>query len=521
MNRRQALGTLGSSAIGAMLAGGCSSAATASQPNILYIMSDDHATNAISAYGSRLSSVLPTPNIDRLAAEGVKLNNCLCTNSICTPSRACILTGQYNHINGVYTLHDTLDPDRANVAKELQQQGYETAMIGKWHLKSNPTGFDYWKVLPGQGLYHNPIFKEKGKHTGAAIKDGKGQQYEGYCTDVIMDLTLDWLKNREGEKPFFLMCHNKAPHGKWEYAERHADLFKDIDIPEPASLWEDKSHRSISTRDRGTGMYQLGQRMGGVIDPRPWPTGKLDITGMDEAEIKRVAYQKYLKEYLRCVAAVDENVGRLLDYLDETGLSENTLVIYTSDQGMFLGEHEYYDKRWIYEESMKMPFLARLPGKIEAGSTSDALVSNVDFAPTFLDYAGAATPDYMQGHSAKQVLSGDTPDDWQQSVYYRYWMHMTSHENVAHYGVRTEQYKLIFFYGLPLDAAGAVQVVAEPGWELYDLAKDPKELHNVYDDAAYSAVVKDLKAELIRLKDEVGDEDEKYPEMMQLREQSW
>jgi len=492
-----------------------------SQPNILYIMSDDHAMNAISSYGGMLGKVMPTPNIDRLAKEGIRLNNCMCTNSICTPSRATILTSQYSHVNKVYTLNDDLDPEKPNVAKVLQKAGYNTAIVGKWHLHTEPSGFDYYNVLPNQGEYFNPKMKEKGK-PWKYRKEG-GEVYKGYATDVITDVTLDWLdKKRDKSKPFFMMCHHKAPHGLWEYAPRHKDLFKDVEIPEPPTLFEDKSHRSEATREQGPDMWHLANRMHNGRKGKEWPTGKLDISNMKKREAIKAAYQKYLKDYLRCVKAIDENVGRLLDYLDKNNLKENTIVIYTSDQGMFLGEHAYYDKRWIYEESLKMPFLARYPREIKPGTTDDSICLNLDFAPTFLDYAGIKTPDFMQGNSFRPILRGIIPENWQKSMYYRYWLNTPQTPVPAHYGVRTKDYKLAFFYGKSLGMSGSKkEYQIKPGWELYDLKKDPQETKNVYNDPAYQEIIKKLKKELLALKKKYGDTDDKYPEMMKLREKYW
>ncbi len=485
-------------------------------PNILYIMSDDHTTNAISSYGLRFSEILPTPNIDRLAREGARLTNCFVTNSICTPSRATILTGKYGHKNGVYTLWDDLEREQQNVAMILKQSGYETAMIGKWHLHTQPNGFDYYSVLPGQGKYFNPVFKEMGMEWIDESKEGN--VYEGYATDVITDKSIDWLKNRDSSKPFFLMCHHKAPHGLWEYAPRHEHLFDLVTIPEPESLLEDKSHRSEGSRNFGRNMLNLSRRMSEGKRGREWPTGKLDVTGMTDKEKIRAAYQKYLKDYLRVVAAIDENVGRLMDYLDESGLSENTVVIYTSDQGMFLGEHSYYDKRWMFDESLKMPFLIRKPGEIEPGSVCGDMITNLDFAELLLDYAGLEIPGDMQGRSFRQNLAGVTPEDWRTSIYYRYWMHIEGSNVPAHYGIRTERYKLIFFYGLGLGRKGSTEGWITPaGWELYDLQADPLELHNRYGDPEYSSVTNELKKELYRLKRQYEDRDEDYPEVLKLR----
>ncbi len=499
------------------------------KPNILFIMSDDHSVNAISCYGSWLSEIAKTPNIDRIAREGMRLNNVFCTNSICTPSRATILTGQYSHKNGVRTLDEALNPNHENVAKILQRSGYETAVIGKWHLHSKPTGFDYSNVLTamlGQGTYFDPEMEENGKVR---------KKYKGYATDVITDLTLDWLKKRKSKKPFFLMCHHKAPHGLWEFAPRHKDLYKDQEVPEPPTFWEDKSHRSPSSRGFGSDLYKLGLRMAKGSAGKEWPTGRLDISGMTKNEIKKAAYQKYIKDYLRCVAAIDENIGRILDYLDESGLTENTVIFYTSDQGQFLGEHDYYDKRWMYEESIRMPLLVRYPKEIKPGSVNDNIILNTDFAPTFLDYAEIKTPDFMQGCSFRSILAGNPPRHWRKSMYYRYWMHMAHHNVPAHYGIRTERYKLIFFYGLGLGLVGEntsetmdkeKPVLSQfaptpPGWELYDLEKDPLETHNVYRDPHYAEVVKKLKKELLRLKKELGDTDEQYPELMEVRKKYW
>jgi arylsulfatase A-like enzyme len=492
----------------------CNTGDAQKKPNILYIMSDDHAANAIASYDTRLAKVTPTSNIDRIANEGIRLNRCFCTNSICTPSRAAILTGKYSQKNGVFTLADTFNGSQPHVGKYLQQAGYQTAIIGKWHLKTDPTGFDYWNVLPGQGRYHNSLLKE--------IGTGKLAEHEGYSADIIGGLALDHLKNRDKDKPFYMMCHFKAPHGLWEYAERFEHLFDDVEIPEPESLFEDKDHRSDATRERGSTIspghfnaYWLRTQ------EDKWPTGRLDTEGMIEEQKTRAAYQKYLKDYLRAVAGINDNVGKLLDYLDAEGLADDTVVMYTSDQGQLLGEHDYYDKRWMYEESLKMPFLVRYPREIKAGAINDDITLNIDFAPTFMDYAGVSTPSDMQGRSMRANLSGNTPGDWRESMYYRYWMHLTSHDNPAHYGVRTKDYKLIFFYGLPLDAKGAVEESSQPAWELYDLRKDPNELNNVYENPQYASVVAELKQELTRLKQEVGDKDEKYPELMAVREQYW
>lgn len=504
------------------------------RPNILFIMADDHACNAISAYGGRLAKVAPTPNIDRIAKQGMRLDKCFVTNSICTPSRAVILSGQHSHLNSVRTLVDAFpgpDSGTPNVADILQRAGYETALFGKWHLKTQPWGFDYWKVGPGQGQYYNPLFIASTDGIAyEARPKGRPPRTPGYYTDLVTDDALAWLQNRRGEKPFFLMLHHKAPHGKWEPAPRHKSYLAEVEIPEPETLWEDFSHRSPATRDMGTSITSRTaprRTMVGDVQKPDWPAGSVDMTGMDEKQKGKAAYQKYLHDYLGCVKAVDENVGRVLDYLDRAGLVENTLVIYTSDQGMFLGEHDYFDKRWIYEECFQMPFLIRLPGVIPAGSVNRThLCSNLDFAQTFLDFAGVRdAPEIakMQGRSLKEIVTGNRPSSWREAVYYRYWMHLAHHHIPAHYGLREQRYKLAFFYGLPLDASlGKGDFPPTPaGWELYDLERDPQETNNVYGKPEYAEVTERLKSRLLELKKQYGDEDETYPELMKVRSEKW
>lgn len=506
----------------------------AERPNILFIMSDDHACNAISAYGGRLAKVAPTPNIDRLAREGMMLNRCFVTNSICTPSRAVILSGQHSNRNGVKTLNDAFPAPGSgvpNVAEMLRDSGYQTALVGKWHLRSSPWGFDYWKVGPGQGIYHDPVFISSNEDLPYRSRPPKdAQRQTGYYTDLVTDHAIDWLENRKEDKPFFLMLHHKAPHGKWEPADRHRDYLADVMIPEPESLWEDFSHRSSATREMGTSITsRLHPRRTMVEDVQKpdWPAGAIDLSGMNDKERGAAAYQKYLHDYLSCVKAVDENVGRVLDYLDDQGLTESTLVIYTSDQGMFLGEHDYFDKRWIYEECLKMPFLARLPSVIPAGTVNDVhLCSNLDFAQTFLDFADCDQADQiesMQGLSLRPILTGKQPKSWRDAVYYRYWMHLAHHHIPAHYGIRDSRYKLVFFYALPLDAnLGKGQYPATtPGWELYDLQADPDEINNVYGRPEYHDITGELKNRLLQLKKQYGDTDESYPELLHVRANHW
>lgn len=475
-----------------LLSGG---AAAAGRPNILFIMSDDHATSAVSAYGqSWLTEVAKTPHIDRLAREGMRFDRCLVVNSICTPSRAAILTGQYSHRNGVYTLNDALDPARPHVAKLLRAAGYQTAMIGKWHLASEPAGFDYWNVLPGQGRYHDPVLLECQPGGGGPARR---HVVKGHTEDVIAETALRWLGQRDPAKPFLLFCHFKAPHRSWEPAARFARLYEGVKIPEPPTLLDTFQNRSRSAAQATLKIGQDMTRADLKVDKPPSATSE---------ELRRWAYQIYAKDYLRCVAGVDENVGRLLKFLDDQRLAVDTLVVYTSDQGFFVGEHGYYDKRFMYEPSLRSPLLVRWPGRIRPGSANRDMALNIDFAETMLDVAGLPIPRDMQGRSLRPLLEGRTPADWRKSMYYRYWMHLADHGVPAHYGVATDRFKLIYYYGQALGTRGSIDRPTEPEWELFDLANDPQELRNVYADPAYASAVVELKAELARLRKEVGDE---------------
>ena len=476
-------------------------------PNILYIMSDDHASQAVSCYKGILSNILPTPNLDRIAKEGAMLTNCFATNSISTPSRGAILTGQYSQKNGVYTLNDCLDPALPNVAKNLSSIGYQTGIVGKWHLGSEPSGFDYYNVLPGQGRYYDPILIEKGHWEDSSGKDGK--VYPGHSTDVIADEAIRFMSNTDKDKPFFLMCHFKAPHRWWQPAERFKDLLKDVEVPEPDNLLDNYDGKGRYTDLLTMCMEHLNARDLKTNIP----------AGMTREEQRKWAYQIYIKDYLRCIAGIDENVGRLLDYLDEQGLSENTIVIYTADQGFFLGEHGWFDKRLMYEESLRMPFLIRYPKEINPGTVVDDMVLNIDFASLFLDYAKGEIPSWMQGRSFRSNLCQDTPSDWRQSMYYRYWMHGEgAHHVTAHYGVRTHRYKLIFYYARALGMKGSRDNPIQPEWELYDLLEDPHEMHNIYGKPESEEIQISLKKELLRLKQLYGDEDKNYPEMKEIVE---
>lgn len=496
------------------------------RPNILFIMADDHAAHAIGAYGGRLAALNPTPTIDRLAREGMRLENVFCTNSICTPSRATILTGQYSHRNGVTTLNGTLPPPRHTVAHAMKRAGYETAVIGKWHLGAEPTSFDYYCVLPGQGSYFNPTLHA---HPGSAkiltppLKRELPAQLPAWpentfrvagadslhADDAITDISLAWLKNRpDKSRPFFLLHHFKGPHDNFENAERYDFLYDDVTIPEPASLRDRGQHGPVGQPQYGTSVSKRNER-------RNMGHHMFVDKSLPDERYTGTSYQRYLKKFLRSVRGVDDNIARLLTHLEQSGELENTVIIYTADQGFMLGEHDYIDKRWMYEESLRMPFIIRYPKTIRPGSTSRAMINNVDFAPTLLEFAGAVrTPD-LQGRSFRGILeTGQTPADWPAATYYRYWMHLAHHDNPAHYGMRTPDFKLIFFYGLPLDAPGAVNRPTPPHWELYDLRSDPQEMNNVISQPAYAQKVRELKAQLAQLKETIGDTDEKYPELV-------
>ncbi|MBO6576921.1 MAG: sulfatase [Rhodothermales bacterium] len=511
-----------------------------SPPNILFIFSDDHARQAVSAYGSKINR---TPHIDRLASEGLLFTNCLVTNSICAPSRATVLTGKYSHANGQITNVESFDGAQMTFPKLLQEIGYETAMIGKWHLKSAPTGFDHWQVLIGQGPYYNPPIRTA---TDTTI-------VEGYTSDIITDLALDWLDQRADDSPFLLMYQHKAPHRNWSPGPDHLDDYADLDVPMPESFYDDYQGGRTVAAERS--VMRIADNLNGH-DLKITPPGNLTDAQLErwnqsygprndavrEADLSGDAlvnwkYQRYVKDYLRSVQSLDDNIGRVLDYLDESGLAENTLVIYASDQGWYLGEHGWYDKRWMYEPSLRTPFIARWPGTIAPGSVSDALVSNVDFAPTFLSAAGVAIPEAMHGRSLLPVFEAaesggqqpnlqamelieatrpgaavpiyetppdpmatfTTPSGWRGSFYYHYYEFPGWHCVRRHYGVRTDRYKLIHFYTLD-------------DWELFDLQADPDELVNQYHNPDFSDIRSELETELQRLRVELNVPDDVRPD---------
>ncbi len=461
------------------------------RPNILFIFSDDHAYQSISAYGSLVNK---TPNLDRIANEGMRFDRAFVTNSICGPSRAVVLTGKYGHLNGFVTNGNTFNGNQQTVSKLLQTAGYETAVIGKWHLKSTPIGFDYYHVLIGQGPYYNPPMK---------TTDGP-VNHIGYTTEIITDQTLEYLKERrDPDKPFFLMYQHKAPHRNWQPGPDEINNYNNETIPEPITLFDDYQGRTSAARNQAMTVKEHLTRYDLKLDPPKnltpeqlivWneaydrKNAELAKLNLEGDALIRWKYQRYVKDYLRCIDSVDKNVGRVLDYLEESGLAENTIVIYTSDQGWYLGEHGWYDKRWMYEESFRTPLMVRWPGKVKPGTVNTDMVMNLDFAQTFLEIAGAEQPEDMQGASMKPVFEGKTPEDWRESVYYHYYEFPGAHSVAKHNGVRTERYKLIHFY-------------ENKEWELFDLKEDPNELNSVYDDPAYASIKKDLEIELERLQD--------------------
>ena len=491
---------------------------SAERPNIVFIFSDDHAVQALGAYDRRLAAFNPTPNLDRLAQQGMLFKNAFVTNSICVPSRGAILTGQFGHKTGLKTNGSRIDPGQTTFPKRLKEAGYQTAIVGKWHLKADPNGFDYWEVLPGQGAYYNPSFRMSGDTT----------RYTGYTSEVITDRALRWLEEgRDADQPFMLMYQHKAPHRNWMPGPDHLNTYDDVQIPAPKSLFYDYSGLStpavvqdmeISTDMRWGWDLKLPLRPGARGDTargypnfierftpeqrRMWKEAyrpeneqfyqQYRTARMQGRDLTRWKYQRYIKDYLRTIRSMDAQIGRLLGYLEENGLAENTIVVYSSDQGFFLGENGWFDKRWMYEESLRTPLIVRWPGVTEPGAESEAMVQNLDFAQTFLDVAGVDAPAQMQGRSLAPLMRGEeSSEDWREALYYHYYeggYEGGGHNVVRHEGVRTNRYKLIHFYTLDQ-------------WELFDLNEDPDELQNVYNDPDYADVRKRMKERLDVLRD--------------------
>lgn len=487
------------------------------KPNILFILSDDHTSQAWGVYGGLLEDYVQNTNIKRLVSEGALLENSFCTNSICSPSRASILSGQYSHKNEVFTLNEPLPRNHPNIASTLQQSGYHTALIGKWHLNGKPEGFDYFKVLPGQGRYWDPIFKTDSDwidgHDGS-----KGDLIKGFSTDIITDLSIEHLKQRDPAKPFLLFTHFKATHEPFDYPEEFNDLYAEVDIPEPNSLL-DHGPETTGRSFKGQVLEHLAERWEKATnDPdnywTSYPGLPYPLDGLSKEEKRKKIYQKLVKDFMRSGAAIDKNIGKLLDYLEQSGLAENTVVIYAADQGYFLGEHGFFDKRLIYEESLRMPFVIRYPKEIKGGSRIKDMILNIDFAPLIADFAGIETPTYMQGRSFRQLLQRKQDPSWRKEIYYRYWLHHP--DRPAHFGIRNEQYKLIFFYGMGLDKKGSENMNTAPNWEFYDLKADPKELHNAYKDQKYQDIIQNMKAAMVRQRAAYGDLDFDHPQVQKL-----
>jgi len=493
------------------------SAEEAKRPNILFILSDDHTSQAWGIYGGILSNYVKNDNIRRLAKEGCVLDNAFCTNSISVPSRASVLTGAYSHINNVYTLEDGLSPESDNIAKQLQSGGYQTSLFGKWHLKKRPTGFDDFFVFHDQGEYNDPVMKTGKNWVDDDIRKA-GDTIHGFSTDIVTDMAIDWIKNRDKNRPFVTFCHFKATHEPWDFPERFKHLYDDVVFPEPENLMEFGPEKSGRTYP-GQQLENLAWRWETASkDPTAWwclyPELPFSAQGLNKEEARKKTYQKMIKDYLRCGAAIDDNIGKLIDMLNEEGLAENTIVIYVSDQGYFLGEHGFFDKRMMLEESLRMPFVIRYPKEVPAGTRNKDIILNSDFAALLADYANTDTPAESQGKSFRENLKGKTPPDWRQSMYYRYW----THHNIrpAHMGIRNHDYKLIFLYGNPLGLKGSDKTATAPAWEFYNLTTDPHEDKNEYNNPGYKTIIDRMKNEMLELRKEVNDTDKNSPKMQEI-----
>lgn len=493
------------------------------QPNIVYIMSDDHGYQAVSAYGYGLNH---TPNIDKLAKEGAMFTRASVTNSLCAPSRAVILTGKLSHINGKVDIQNsTFDWNQDNFAKRLQANGYRTAVVGKVHLRGQPQGFDYSSILPDQGDYYNPDF----------IVNGDTVNMKGYVTDLTTDMAINWMADkRDKSKPFCILVHQKAPHREWLPALRHIGEYTKKAFKEPNSLFDNYEGRGTAAKEAEMNIYEYMNWAGdnkvppaimdqmGLKPASKWGKGayertlgrmtfgerkswdsvynpimskfQKDYPHMSQKDLMKWKYERYMQDYLGTIAAVDDGVGRIMDFLKENGLDENTIVIYTSDQGFFMGEHGWFDKRFMYEESLRTPLIIRYPKEIKPGQKLTQLVQNLDYAPTLLDYAGVDIPKNMQGESFRGLLNG-TRTNWRDAIYYSYYAYPVVHQVKRHYGIRTERYKLIHFY-YDVDE-----------WELYDLQKDPEEMHNAYNDPAYAKIRKEMRNRLDAVRKQYKDSD--------------
>jgi choline-sulfatase len=472
------------------------------RPNIIFVMSDDHAAHAISAYGSRVNQ---TPHLDRIAEEGVRMDAVYCTNSICSPSRASILTGTYSHVNGVSSIWTEMDYRVPTFIDVLHDAGYRTGLFGKWHLGEHgvslPRSFDTWKIFPGQGDYIDPEM----------IDENGSASVPGYATDIVTDLSIDWLKSLGENEPFCMLVHHKAPHRPWIPDEKHKHLYADGSIPEPETFFDDYDSRSMAVRSVH---MTIADDMGADDLKTEVPA---HLRGPENRRARMSwKYQIYMRDYLQCVQSIDDNVGRLLDHLEASGLAENTLIVYTSDQGFFLGDHGWFDKRLMFDQSLQMPMLIRWPAEIPARTRCEAIVTNVDFAATFLDVCGIDADEALptsQGRSFRSLLRGEAVDDWPDAAYYRYWEHDDPiHAAPAHYGIRTADYKLIHYYGAGLGVPGASDAVFAPEWELYDLQSDPAEVRNVADDPAYAQIRADMEVKLAEYQRHYADEPYRGPD---------